>query len=281
MKLVSFEAEGLARFGVIVDGGVADATGWLQGITTLKEALESGRQAELLTLTAAQPDFTLDGITFLPPIVSPRRIICVGVNYDEHRRETGRPQTSHPTLFTRWPSSLVGHQIPIKRPKVSERFDFEGELAVVIGRAGRSISTESALDYVAGYACFHDGTIRDFQRHTSQFTPGKNFDQSGGFGPWLVTSEDIVDPSTLELTTRLNGQVVQQSGTQDLIFDIPHLINYISTFTTLDVGDVIATGTPSGVGDKRKPPLYLKKGDKLEIEITGIGTLAHPVVEEA
>ena len=160
-----------------------------------------------------------------------------------------------------------------------ERFDYEGELAVIIGRGGRRIPRAQALEHVAGYACFDDGSVRDYQRHTSQFTPGKNFDGSGGFGPWMVTADEIPNPSALQLTTRLNGQVMQHASTADLIFDIPALIAFISTFTPLEPGDVIATGTPSGVGDKREPLRYLRLGNMLEVEISGIGTLRHPVVD--
>lgn len=279
MRLVTFEADGEPRFGVVVDGGIADATGMRGGARTLAEVLAKERVADLAPLTAAKPDHALEAIRLLPPVPEPRRIICVGLNYDAHRAETGRERKAHPTLFARWPSSLVGHRAPIVKPRESSRFDFEGELAVVIGRRGRRIPAERALEHVAGYACFHDGSVRDYQQHTTQFTAGKNFDASGGFGPWLVTADEIPSPAELELTTRLNGQVVQRGHTRDLVFDVPCLIEYISTFTTLDPGDVIATGTPSGVGDKRSPPLYLMPGDDLEVEISKVGLLTHTVVE--
>ena len=280
MKLATFEADGTPRFGVVVDGGVAEASGWLPDQSTLHDALRDNRLPELQELMAAKPDHRFDEVRLLPPILHPRRIICIGLNYDAHRQETGRNKTSDPTIFVRWPSSVVGHESALVRPSVSHRFDYEGELAVVIGRAGRRIPADRALEHVAGYACFNDGSIRDYQRHTSQFTPGKNFDRSGGFGPWLVTADEIPDPGALELTTRLNGEVVQHAPTSQLIFSVPRLIEYISTFTTLDAGDVIATGTPSGVGDKRTPPLYMKPGDRVEVEISGIGILAHPVIGE-
>lgn len=268
------------RFGLVLDDGIVDATGWLPAHRTLQGVLAANALDELDALRAAHPDFRLADITFLPPIPEPKRIICVGINYDAHRVETGRKPTEHPTLFIRWPSSLTGHRQPIWRPRVSSRFDFEGELAVVIGRAGRRVPRARALEHVAGYACFNDGSVRDFQRHTSQFTPGKNFARSGGFGPWLVTADEVLDPAGLELTTRVNGQVVQHAPTADLVFDVPSLIEYITTFTPLEPGDVIATGTPSGVGDKREPPLYLSAGDALEVEISAIGTLIHRVVDE-
>lgn len=279
MKLVSFEAQGQTRVGVAVEGGLVDGTGWLPEGTDLKTALATDL-TPLRELTAAKPDFGFEEVRFLPPIPNPARILCIGVNYDAHRRETGREQRAYPTVFVRWPSSLVGHEQPIIRPAASERFDYEGELAVIIGKAGRHISAEAALEHIAGYSAFNDGSVRDFQRHTPQFTPGKNFDASGGFGPWLVTSDAIPDPSRLTLRTRVNGDIVQEAPTSHLIFDVPTLIAYISSFTTLEPGDVIATGTPGGVGDKREPPLYLKAGDRLEVEISGIGTLRHAVVDE-
>lgn len=207
------------------------------------------------------------------PVLNPQRIICVGANYDLHRQEMGRDVLPYPMLFVRWPSSLVGHGQNLVCPSASERFDYEGELAVVIGRAARNIEASEAWTYVAGYSCFNDGSVRDFQRHTAQFTPGKNFDGSGAMGPFMVTADEIPDAHQLELRTRVNGEQVQFANTEQMSFRIPELLAYISTFTTLEPGDVIATGTPSGVGDKRKPPLYLKAGDRLEVEISGVGHL--------
>lgn len=281
MRVARFEAEGRPRLGVAVEDGLADATGWVPDDFSLGDHLGDPRALEpLRELTAAHPDFALDEVRFLPPIRDPRRIVCVGVNYDAHRVETGRAKVDHPTLFVRWPSSLVGHREPMVRPAASVRFDYEGELAVIIGARGRHVPAERALEHVAGYACFNDGSVRDFQRHTSQFTPGKNFDRSGSFGPWMVTADAIPEPAALTLRTRLNGEVVQEASTSDLVFDVPALIAYVSTFTTLEPGDVIATGTPSGVGDRRSPPRYLEPGDVVEVEISGIGALRNPVVDE-
>jgi 2-keto-4-pentenoate hydratase/2-oxohepta-3-ene-1,7-dioic acid hydratase in catechol pathway len=186
-----------------------------------------------------------------------------------------------PVIFVRFESSHVGHLEPILRPKVSQQFDYEGELAVIIGKEGRYIPADAALDYVAGYSIYNDGSVRDWQRHTHQYTPGKNFPSSGAFGPWLVTSDKIPDPAKLRLTTRLNGKVVQDSGIDDLLFDVPSLIAYCSNFTTLLPGDVIVTGTPGGVGAARKPPLWMKPGDTIEVEISEIGTLRNPVAQES
>ncbi|MBM3560556.1 MAG: fumarylacetoacetate hydrolase family protein, partial [Alphaproteobacteria bacterium] len=185
-----------------------------------------------------------------------------------------------PLLFPRWADSHVAHKQPILRPKESERFDFEGELAVILGKEARRVPLDKALDYVAGYSIYNDGSIRDWQRHTTQYMPGKNYWRSGSFGPCMVTTDEIPDPSKLHLTTRLNGTVVQDEGIDDLIFNVPQLIEYISTFMPLHPGDVIVTGTPSGVGAARTPPLWMKHGDTLEIEISKIGTLTNPVVNE-
>lgn len=280
MKLATFDFKGQTRFGVVVGDGIADATGWVSDAPTLKQLLAQDRVRELEPLMSANPDFRFPQMRYRPPIPDPARIICVGVNYDAHRLETGRSKSEYPTLFVRWGSSVVGHENPIERPQASQRYDFEGELAVIIGRGGRHITRDQALEHVAGYACFNDGSVRDYQRHTSQFTPGKNFDRSGGFGPWMVTADEIPDPSQLSLTTRINGEVMQSAPTRDLIFDVPALIEYISRFTALETGDVIATGTPSGVGDRQAPPVYLKAGDRLEVEVSGVGVLAHPVVDE-
>jgi 2-keto-4-pentenoate hydratase/2-oxohepta-3-ene-1,7-dioic acid hydratase in catechol pathway len=192
----------------------------------------------------------------------------------------GRERPTHPVLFVRFADSVVGHGAPLLKPLASEQFDYEGELAVVIGKRARRVQRERAFDYVAGYTCFNDGSIRDYQRHSQQFTPGKNFHHSGSFGPWLVTTDEIADPHALELTTRLNGQVVQRESVGELCFDIPQLIEYCSTWTQLEPGDVIITGTPGGVGAERTPPLWMKAGDTIEVELSQIGTLRNPVVAE-
>ena len=207
------------------------------------------------------------------------RILCVGVNYRPHIKEMGRDVPEFPVVFVRFPSSLVGNGDPIIRPSISAQFDFEGELAVVIGREAHRISRDRALDVVGGYCCFMDGSIRDWQRHTMQFTPGKNFDRSGAIGP-VTPACEIPDPSALELTTRVNGEVMQSGRLADLVFDIPYLIEYCSSFMTLRAGDVIATGTPGGVGAARKPPAWLRDGDVVEVEIPGLGTLRNPVRDE-
>lgn len=276
MRIVSFAHEGRRSFGVVRDEEVVDAAPL--GHPDLWSLLDAG---EIDALQACRGErIPLREIVHLPVVTRPRKILCVGVNYDAHRVEMGRERPAHPVIFTRFASTLVGHRQPILRPDASDRLDYEGELAVVIGRRARHVAQVDALSILAGYACFNDASVRDWQRHTSQFTPGKNFDRTGALGPWLVTSDEVGDPAGRTLTTRLNGRTVQSASTSQMTFTIPELIAYISTFTTLEPGDVIATGTPSGVGAKRDPPLYMKPGDLVEVEIEGIGTLANPIGRE-
>jgi 2-keto-4-pentenoate hydratase/2-oxohepta-3-ene-1,7-dioic acid hydratase in catechol pathway len=225
-----------------------------------------------------KPDYRLSEIKFLPVIPRPAKILCAGINYRSHAAETGRELPKQPSMFIRFPDTLVGHEGGMIRPNVSDNFDFEGELAVIIGKGGRAIAAERALDHVAGYTCFVDGSVRDYQKFS--VTSGKNFPGTGPLGPWLVTTDEIPDPSKLTLTTRLNGQQVQHSSTDLLIYSIPQIIAFCSNFTTLAAGDVIATGTPEGVGHSRKPPLWMKPGDLLEVEITRIGILRARIVNE-
>ena len=207
-------------------------------------------------------------------------MLCAGLNYDEHVRETRRERTERPTIFMRYAESQLGHEQPILLPPESERLDYEGEIAVVIGRAGRRISEEDAFSHIAGFACYNDGSIRDWQTHTSQWGPGKNFQATGAFGPTLVSADEIGENEALTLETRLNGQVVQHATTDMLIFSIPTLIAYCSTFTRLQPGDVIVTGTPGGVGAKRNPPLFMKDGDVVEVEVSKLGILRNPIRAE-
>jgi 2-keto-4-pentenoate hydratase/2-oxohepta-3-ene-1,7-dioic acid hydratase in catechol pathway len=226
------------------------------------------------------PRLALAEVKLLPPVPDPAKILCIGKNYEEHRVETGGEKLPYPTIFTRFADTLVADGQEAWAPGASTEVDFEGELAVVIGRGGRHIAAEDALSHVAGYSCFNDISIRDWQRHTTQFTPGKNFPRTGGFGPWIVTADEIANPQALDLTTRLNGDVVQRASIAEMIFGIRALIQYCSSFTRLSPGDVIATGTPGGVGAKRKPPLFMKVGDVVEIEIGSIGTLRNSIGSE-
>ena len=213
-------------------------------------------------------------------IVDPDKIICVGMNYRDHVVEVGRTVTEQPSLFASFAGSQVGHLQPMVKPHVSDQFDYEGEVAVVIGKAGRHIREADALHHVAGYAAYNEGSVRDWQRHTTQFLAGKTFARTGAFGPWLVTTDEIPDPTQLTLETRLNGAIVQSATTDQLITSIPELIAYCSTILPLLPGDVIVSGTPGGVGSKRNPPLFLKPGDIVEVEVSGVGVLRNPVIAE-
>jgi 2-keto-4-pentenoate hydratase/2-oxohepta-3-ene-1,7-dioic acid hydratase in catechol pathway len=281
VRLATASHAGRLVFGPVVDDRLHDVAGshWPDPIAML----DAERRDALAADAASAVSFALDELELLPPIPRPRRILCVGVNYAEHAAESDRPAEgrAHPVVFTRFASSLVGHRSPVVRPTASTQFDYEGELAVVIGRRTRAARASSALDAIAGFACFMDGTLRDFQRHSSQFTPGKNFDRSGAFGPWIVTTDEVGDGSGLRLTTTLNGSVVQQASTDQLIHGIAELIAYCSTFTTLEPGDVIATGTPGGVGFARDPQLWLTPGDEVAVSIDRVGTLVNPVADES
>jgi 2-keto-4-pentenoate hydratase/2-oxohepta-3-ene-1,7-dioic acid hydratase in catechol pathway len=282
VRLVSFIHRGRPTYGVAIDDARFADVGALLGErhATLRSVLETGAIDALTDAASAAPIVDGAGVEWLAPLPDARRIFCIGINYRAHREEMGRDASAHPTVFVRWSSSVVGDGVPIVRPRESTMLDFEGELAVVIGRPGRRIAPGAALEHVLGYSCFQDGSVRDFQRHTSQFTAGKNFDRSGAFGPSIVTADDVADPSRLTLTTRVNGAVMQQATTDLLIFDVPELIAYLSSFTELRPGDVIATGTPGGVGVARTPPVFLCPGDTVEVEIPGIGTLRNTVIDE-
>jgi 2-keto-4-pentenoate hydratase/2-oxohepta-3-ene-1,7-dioic acid hydratase in catechol pathway len=282
VRLVSFEHRSRSSYGVVLDDddAVADAGAVLGGrFPDLLAVLRADGIDALREAARRAPVLPRGELSLRPPVAAPR-IFCIGVNYLDHRAEMGHDDVPYPTIFVRFASSLVGDGNPMVLPAASERLDYEGELAVIIGRAGRRVARADALAHVAGYSCFDDGSVRDFQRHTSQFTAGKNFDRSGAFGPWLVTSDDIVDPTGLAIETRVNGEVRQRSNTSLLINDVPAIIEYVSTFTALQPGDVIATGTPGGVGAARTPPVFLVAGDMVEVDIERVGTLRNEIVLE-
>ena len=280
MKLTSFRTpSGHATYGLIQGDMIIDLGATRPSLPTLKDFLGSAAFTSG-SIDATGPAYPLSAITHQPVIPNPGKIICVGLNYKDHIKETGRSDSAHPSLFLRTADSQIGHQTPMIKPRVSDRFDYEGELAIIIGKPGRHITAENALDHIAGYACYNDGSVRDWQRHTHQFTPGKNFDGTGSFGPWMVTPDEIGPRESTVLITRLNGQEVQRATLDLMVFSIEEQIAYISTFTRLETGDVIVTGTPGGVGDRRTPPLYMVAGDKVEVEITGIGILENIVANE-
>jgi 2-keto-4-pentenoate hydratase/2-oxohepta-3-ene-1,7-dioic acid hydratase in catechol pathway len=281
MRLSTVNIAGRTTWGVIEGETFHDAGAVMAGqYADLKAAVTAGL-AGVAEAAAKASTFPLSEIEWLPVIPNPDKILCVGLNYEMHRKETGRAEVEHPTIFARYSNSQTGHLKPIIRPKVSTELDYEGELAVIIGKPGRYIAREDALSHIAGFACYNDGSIRDYQRHTHQFIPGKNFPDTGAFGPWMMTPEELGPLDELRIQTRLNGEVVQDAIFGQMIFDIARQIEYCSSFTRLEAGDVIASGTPGGVGAKRNPPLWMKPGDIVEVEIDKLGILRNPITQEA
>jgi 2-keto-4-pentenoate hydratase/2-oxohepta-3-ene-1,7-dioic acid hydratase in catechol pathway len=281
MKLASHLHEGRPSWGVVLPDGLVDGCDLLgDQFLTIRALLAGGA---LGALRDALPGpcanrIPLSQVGWLPTLPDPGKILCVGLNYRDHVSEVSRDLPPQPSVFVRLGNTLLPHGGSIVRPRASAALDFEGELAVVIGKAGRHIVAAEALSHVAGYTCFNDVSVRDFQKHS--VGAGKNFHATGPLGPWMVTSDEILDPTELSLTTRLNGQVVQHARTDTLIYGIPQIIAYLSRITPLEAGDVIATGTPAGVGSGRKPPLWMKAGDLIEVEVQGIGVLSNRVVDE-
>lgn len=283
MKLLSFRIGGEATFGAVVDGRALDLKKSLNGkYADLLAALQAGALVELEeAVSRGGLSYDLKEIEFLPVIPNPPKIICIGINYETHRSETGKDPSAKPWVFGRFANSQVGHGQPLIAPLESTRFDYEGEIAVIIGKRGRRISQAASWEHIAGYAPYNDGSVRDWQRHTPQWVPGKNFVGSGGFGPWMATRGEIADNAELHLSTRVNGRELQRATSHEMIQSIPQIIEYCSTFTELEPGDVIVTGTPGGVGARQEPPLFMKDGDIVEIEIAEIGVLRNPVKQEA
>lgn len=281
MRWLSFKRNSSITFGyVTADGsGVVDV-GKRCDYPGLLEAIEADALANLPQLCGDIADVPLAGLIFAPTITNPKKILCVGLNYKAHQEETGRGGEGVPTIFARFAAAQIGHNEPMIRPKESETLDFEGEIAMIIGQGGRRISRADAISHVAGFGIYNDGSVREYQRHTSQFTPGKNFTGTGGFGPWMMTLDEIGDLSQMELTTRLNGVVMQNAKAELMVHGFAELIEFCSTFIELEPGDVIVTGTPGGVGAARTPPVFMDQGDLIEIEVSPIGILSNPVVAE-
>ncbi|HKS19598.1 MAG TPA: fumarylacetoacetate hydrolase family protein [Bradyrhizobium sp.] len=286
MKLLSFTVGTRASWGMLAGDAVVDLGSALPQYATLADFIGSRdfRNRDEIA-RGLKPDLALEAISYLPAIPRPEKIVCVVRNYLDHHQEAlaqglKREITEFPPIFLRVWRSQVGHGAPVIRPKVSTQLDWEGELAVVIGKGGRHIAEDEALDHVAGYSIYNDVSVRDYQRHAQQIAAGKNFVGTGPFGPWLVTTDEVPDPHKLRLRTFLNGDTVQSSDTSHLIFKIPRLISYASTIFDLVPGDVIATGTPAGVGFARKPPIFMKPGDVIEVEIEHLGVLRNPVIDE-
>ena len=282
MKLISFERNGRAGFGAVIDGGVVDLGTALGGrFADLRALLAADALAEARAILAGRSsDFALEGLHLLPVIPNPGKIWCCGLNYGEHVRETNQVLTEQPTFFLRVGDSQVGHGQAIVRPKESSQLDFEAEIAIIIGKPGRRIAEADAWGHIAGYSCYNDGSVRDWQRHTSQWAPGKNFWRTGGFGPWMVTADEIPARTVMTLVSRLNGQEMQRATTEMMIHSIERQIAYASTVAPLQAGDVIVTGTPGGVGARREPPVWMKPGDVIEIEVDRIGVLRNTVTDE-
>jgi 5-carboxymethyl-2-hydroxymuconate isomerase len=285
VKLLSYRSAGRATYGAVVPGGIVDlGARFGKRFATLRDALAAGALGELAAAVAgARADLPLERAEPLLPIPNPEKIICVGVNYADRNEEyrDGSERPKFPSLFMRAPRSFAAQGEALWRPRESEQFDYEGEIALVIGKPGRRIAREAALAHVAGFTCLNEGTVRDWLRHGKfNVTQGKNFDRSGAIGPWLVTPDEAGAPETLRVTTRVNGEVRQDDSVASMIFPFDYLIHYISTFATLVPGDVIATGTPTGAGARFDPPRWLKPGDRVEVEVSGVGTLANVVVDE-
>jgi 5-carboxymethyl-2-hydroxymuconate isomerase len=281
MKLLSFTAAGKQRFGAVSDAGIVDLTEKFASLRSALEANALGRVRE--HAASAAPEFALSGIRFLPPVPLPEKIICVGVNYAKRDAEYGKDfeAPKYPSVFPRFPRSFVGHREPLLRPPESVQLDYEGEIAIIIGKAGRRIPEDQAEGHIAGLTCLNEGTIRDWVRHGKfNVTQGKNWDASGSIGPWMTTADAFTGYDNLRISTRVNGEMRQDDTTANLMFPFRFLIHYISTWTTLRPGDVIATGTPVGAGVRFAPPRFLKPGDVVEIEVSGVGTLANSVADE-
>lgn len=272
MRFATLKIDGKEVWGVVDGDEIALVDKW----PTLLDAIAAGGLAAIRPEAGARR-VAVKSAEWLPVITQPGKILCVGLNYENHRKETGRAVVENPTIFTRFADSQAGHRSAIVLPPESDKLDYEGELAVVIGRGGRRIAAADALDHVAGYSCYNDGSIRDWQAHSIQFIPGKNWPETGAFGPWLVTPDEFGPLGPQRLQTRLNGEVMQDATLADMIFPVTRLIEYVSTFTPLSPGDVIVSGTPGGVGAKRDPQVFMKEGDSVEVEIDGIGTLVNSI----
>jgi 2-keto-4-pentenoate hydratase/2-oxohepta-3-ene-1,7-dioic acid hydratase in catechol pathway len=285
VKLVAYTLDGPPRYGAVVDGGIVDLSARLGAECPDLQALmaASDLAAVLERVAGGAPDYGLDDVRYLPPIARPGKILCIGVNYrnrnEEYRDASDAPQ--YPSVFVRTPASLTAHREPILRPPESEQFDYEGEIAIVMGRRGRRIAEADALRHIGALTCANEGTLRDWVRHGKfNVTPGKNFVASGAIGPWLATADGFADFTNLRVRTRVNGELRQDDTTASLAFPFAYLVAYISTFTELEPGDLILTGTPTGAGARFDPPKWLVPGDVVEVEVDGVGTLSNPVADE-
>lgn len=282
MKLISFLLHNTPSYGIVQGDDVLNLTPILGAQAPDLKSLIANNLLDQAAkaLASHKPDLKFADLHLLPVITNPNKIVCVGLNYADHVRETGRELTESPALFLRVSESQIGHGQNIVRPPESHRLDYEGEIAVIIGKGGRRISEADSWSHIAGYSCYNDGSVRDWQVSTTQWTAGKNFWRTGGFGPWMVTADEIKPDQKMTLITRLNGQELQRATTDMMIHSIPRQIAYISTFIPLEPGDVIVTGTPGGVGNKRTPQVFMKPGDVVEIEVDAVGILRNGIVDD-
>lgn len=282
MKIVSFELDGKAHYGIVQGDWVIDLSGRLP-YRDIIAFIEADPKADCERLIAeGHRDIALADLKLLPVVPEPRKIICVGLNYEEHKKEGVRNPADKPMLFARWAETLIAHGDPMILPRISDMLDFEAELLVVIGRdTGRYLPASRAIDTIFGYSCMNEGSVRDWQRHSSQVTAGKNFVGTGPIGPWIVTTDEIPNVQALDLELRLNGETMQKANTKDMIWSVAETIEYITQWIPLRPGDLVATGTPAGVGSRRTPPVFMKEGDVVEVSISGIGTLSNRVAREA
>src|SRR4029078_3877487 len=280
MKLATVQTSRGPTYGIVTANGFIDlGTRLGNRYPDLKSLIAARAVSDAQKFAGEKPDLSLADVTWLPVIPNPGKILCVGLNYQDHVVETGRDNTEQPALFIRVAESQVGHGQPLLRPKESTHLDFEAEIAVIIGKPGRRIPQSESWDHVAGYSCYNDGSVRDWQRHTVQWTAGKNFVQTGAFGPWMVTADEIPPNTRLTLSCRLHGERMQHATTDQMIFKIPKIIEYCSTCAPLAPGDVLVTGTPGGVGSRRNPPVWMKAGDRVEVEIDKVGVLQNTVAD--
>lgn len=289
MKLVCYRHGGATHYGAVKDNGKVVDLGTRLGAQypDIVSFIAGDGQAIARQVVATEPgDFDYDALDLLPVVPNPGKILCVGLNYHDHVDEANRTignrkAPDRPMIFGRWPESLASHGKPITRPRISHMFDWEAEMLVVMGReTGRYVKAEDALQYVFGYSCFNESCMRDYQRHSSQITPGKNFENTGASGPWLVTADEIPDPMNLEIKMRLNGEVMQHANTSQMIFSVQKIIEYVTEWTPLKPGDLIVSGTMGGVGFARTPPVFMKPGDIAEVEIERIGVLRNTIEDE-
>ncbi|GGI25741.1 MULTISPECIES: fumarylacetoacetate hydrolase family protein [Bradyrhizobium] len=280
MKVARFARNGSVSIGLVKGDGIISLSPFDKGLSDIDEVVAAEGWARAEKLMTREPDLKIGDVEFLPPLSARARVFCVGFNYKAHVDETGNEAPAYPTFFQRTHESFVGNRQLLLRPKVSERLDYEGELALIIGRTCHRVEEGRALDYVGGYTCLNEGSVRDYQKHSATGMTGKNFDSSGSIGPWIVAATDVPHPDRLALSTRLNGEVVQQASTSQLIYGLPRLISYLSSVLRLLPGDIIATGTPAGVGSRRVPPRWLRAGDRVEVEISGVGILENAVIDE-